>query len=53
MAAILSPDWAYGLVGVGILSAVIALFNLLLIPGLDGGHLLMAGAATLGLGDEA
>ncbi len=44
----MSPDWAYGLVGVGILSAVIALFNLLPIPGLDGGHLLMAGAARLG-----
>ena len=41
-------DWAYGLVGVGILSTVIALLNLLPIPGLDGGHLLMLSAARKG-----
>lgn len=41
-------SWAYGVVGVGIFSSAIALFNLLPIPGLDGGHLFMAGAARLG-----
>ena len=41
-------SWAYALVGVGILSAAIALLNLLPIPGLDGGHLLLAGAARMG-----
>jgi membrane-associated protease RseP (regulator of RpoE activity) len=40
--------WAYGLVGVGLLSAVIALLNLLPVPGLDGGHLLMLAAARKG-----
>jgi membrane-associated protease RseP (regulator of RpoE activity) len=32
---------AHGLVGVGLLSVVVALFNLLPLPGLDGGHLLL------------
>ena len=41
-------DWAYALVGVGLLSAAIALLNLLPIPGLDGGHLLMISAARRG-----
>ena len=41
-------SWAYALVGVGILSAAIALLNLLPIPGLDGGHLLLAGSARMG-----
>ena len=41
-------DWAYGLVGVGLLSTVIALLNLLPIPGLDGGHLVTVGAALRG-----
>jgi membrane-associated protease RseP (regulator of RpoE activity) len=41
-------DWAYGVVGVGLLSAAIALLNLLPIPGLDGGHLLMVSAARKG-----
>lgn len=40
--------WAYGLVGVGLLSAVIALLNLLPVPGLDGGHLLILAAARKG-----
>jgi membrane-associated protease RseP (regulator of RpoE activity) len=38
----------YGLVGVGLLSTVIAGLNLLPIPGLDGGHLLMVSAARKG-----
>jgi membrane-associated protease RseP (regulator of RpoE activity) len=41
-------EWAYGLVGVGLLSTAIALLNLLPVPGLDGGHLLMIGAARKG-----
>jgi membrane-associated protease RseP (regulator of RpoE activity) len=41
-------EWAYGLVGVGLLSTAIALFNLLPVPGLDGGHLLMLSAARKG-----
>ena len=41
-------DVAYRLVGVGLLSTAIALLNLLPIPGLDGGHLLMLGAARKG-----
>lgn len=41
-------DWAYGLVGVGLLSTVVAVLNLLPIPGLDGGHLLMVSAARKG-----
>jgi membrane-associated protease RseP (regulator of RpoE activity) len=41
-------DVAYGLVGVGLLSTAIALLNLLPIPGLDGGHLLMVSAARKG-----
>jgi membrane-associated protease RseP (regulator of RpoE activity) len=41
-------DWAYGLVGVGLLSTAVALLNLLPIPGLDGGHLLMVSAARHG-----
>jgi membrane-associated protease RseP (regulator of RpoE activity) len=41
-------EWAYGLVGVGLLSAAIALLNLLPIPGLDGGHLMMISAARKG-----
>lgn len=41
-------DWAYGFVGVGLLSTAIALLNLLPIPGLDGGHLLMVSAARKG-----
>jgi regulator of sigma E protease len=41
-------DWAYGLVGVGLLSTTIALLNLLPIPGLDGGHLLIVSAARKG-----
>jgi membrane-associated protease RseP (regulator of RpoE activity) len=41
-------SWAYALVGVGILSASVALLNLLPIPGLDGGHLLLAGSARMG-----
>jgi membrane-associated protease RseP (regulator of RpoE activity) len=40
--------WAYGLVGVGLLSAAIALLNLLPVPGLDGGHLLLLAAARKG-----
>jgi membrane-associated protease RseP (regulator of RpoE activity) len=40
--------WAYGLVGVGLLSALLALFNLLPLPGLDGGHLFMLAAARKG-----
>src|SRR5262245_43519153 len=40
--------WAYNLVGVGLLSTAIALLNLLPIPGLDGGHLLMICAARKG-----
>jgi membrane-associated protease RseP (regulator of RpoE activity) len=41
-------DWAYGLVGVGLLSTAVALLNLLPIPGLDGGHLLLLSAARKG-----
>jgi membrane-associated protease RseP (regulator of RpoE activity) len=41
-------SWAYGLVGVGLLSTAIALLNLLPVPGLDGGHLLMLAAARKG-----
>jgi membrane-associated protease RseP (regulator of RpoE activity) len=41
-------EWAYGLVGVGLLSTAIALLNLLPVPGLDGGHLLMISAARKG-----
>jgi membrane-associated protease RseP (regulator of RpoE activity) len=41
-------DWAYALVGVGLLSSAVALLNLLPVPGLDGGHLLMIGAARKG-----
>jgi membrane-associated protease RseP (regulator of RpoE activity) len=44
----MSHDWAYGLVGVGLLSTAIALLNLLPIPGLDGGHLLLLMAARKG-----
>lgn len=40
--------WAYGLVGIGLLSTAIALLNLLPIPGLDGGHLMMVSAARKG-----
>jgi membrane-associated protease RseP (regulator of RpoE activity) len=40
--------WAYGLVGVGLLSTAVALLNLLPIPGLDGGHLLLLSAARKG-----
>jgi membrane-associated protease RseP (regulator of RpoE activity) len=40
--------WAYGLVGVGLLSMAIALLNLLPVPGLDGGHLFMLSAARKG-----
>jgi membrane-associated protease RseP (regulator of RpoE activity) len=40
--------WAYGLVGVGLLSVAIALLNLLPVPGLDGGHLVMVAAARKG-----
>jgi membrane-associated protease RseP (regulator of RpoE activity) len=39
---------AHGLVGVGLLSAALALLNLLPIPGLDGGHLVMLAAACRG-----
>jgi membrane-associated protease RseP (regulator of RpoE activity) len=41
-------DWAYGLVGVGLLSTAVALLNLLPIPGSDGGHLLLVAAARKG-----
>jgi membrane-associated protease RseP (regulator of RpoE activity) len=41
-------EWAYGLVGVGLLSTAIALLNLLPVPGLDGGHLLIISAARKG-----
>jgi membrane-associated protease RseP (regulator of RpoE activity) len=41
-------EWAYGLVGVGLLSSAVALLNLLPVPGLDGGHLLMVSAARKG-----
>jgi membrane-associated protease RseP (regulator of RpoE activity) len=41
-------DWAYGLVGVGLLSTAIALLNLLPVPGLDGGHILVLCAARRG-----
>lgn len=41
-------EWAYGLVGVGLLSSAVALLNLLPLPGLDGGHLLMLSAARKG-----
>jgi membrane-associated protease RseP (regulator of RpoE activity) len=41
-------EWAYGLVGVGLLSTAIALLNLLPVPGLDGGHLLTISAARRG-----
>ena len=43
-----SYETAHGLVGVGLLSAAIALLNLLPIPGLDGGHLVMLTAACRG-----
>lgn len=41
-------EWAYGLVGVGLLSTAVALLNLLPLPGLDGGHLLLLCAARKG-----
>jgi membrane-associated protease RseP (regulator of RpoE activity) len=41
-------EWSYGLIGVGLLSTAIALLNLLPVPGLDGGHLLMLMAARKG-----
>lgn len=41
-------EWAYGLIGVGLLSTALALLNLLPIPGLDGGHLLLAFASYKG-----
>lgn len=41
-------EWAYGLVGVGLLSTAVALLNLLPLPGLDGGHLLLVYAASRG-----
>jgi membrane-associated protease RseP (regulator of RpoE activity) len=43
------PDaWNMIWVGVGMLSLLVALFNLLPIPGLDGGHLLLLGFHALG-----
>lgn len=39
---------AHGLVGVGLLSALVALLNLLPLPGLDGGHLLFLLTGRLG-----
>ncbi len=43
------PDaWRGILGGVGLLSAALAVLNLIPIPGLDGGHLLMLGIARLG-----
>lgn len=41
-------EWAYRLIGVGLLSTAVALLNLLPFPGLDGGHLLLALAASRG-----
>ncbi len=40
--------WRPAVGGIGLLSALVALLNLLPVPGLDGGHLLMLGAARLG-----
>lgn len=45
----LGPDWGFALVGVGLLSAVVALLNLVPLPGLDGGHLLALGLSRSGL----
>jgi membrane-associated protease RseP (regulator of RpoE activity) len=44
----LSPAVAQHLVAAGVLSAVIAIFNLIPVPGLDGGHLLMLSLAHFG-----
>ena len=41
-------EWAYSLIGVGLLSTAIALLNLLPVPGLDVGHILMLSAARKG-----
>lgn len=43
-----SEAWGMALVGVGLLSALLALLNLLPIPGLDGGHLLLLLLARAG-----
>lgn len=39
---------AHGLVGIGLLAVLVALFNLLPLPGLDGGHLLLLLTRRLG-----
>ena len=43
-----SPAVAYWFIGAGLLSAFLALLNLLPIPGLDGGHLLILAIAQRG-----
>jgi membrane-associated protease RseP (regulator of RpoE activity) len=44
----LPEAWRATVGGVGVLSALLALFNLLPVPGLDGGHLFLLTAARLG-----
>ncbi len=45
----LGADWGLALVGIGLLSAAVALLNLLPLPGLDGGHLLGLALVRSGL----